>query len=290
MTTVLRVKRRSSELPSDSLMLSFLAKRRKLDSPDDSDVCVLPAETIAQFAGTLKDPTEDVMQHLATFLSDVNTENVKGIKRPIDNDNVANTSRKICKCANSESTRGRYKVISCHPLSTVSEEKFENKCTTLVEIEDCWSHAFDQNSEKDTEKEQEIEQYVYDLYYAQADVGLEQNDIWVQEYMYECDYESNESRYDSENENSESNPRNDYPDTDPDCSGKGYNSESSFDAVSDDDLYGESATDRRYFSSSYNDYRHIVQNYNTDSSSEEENDGDESFGNLLSSEEEDDGN
>jgi len=58
MTTILRVKRSSTEPPLDSLMLSFRPKRQKLDLADDLNVQVL-TETVAQFAGTLKDPVSN---------------------------------------------------------------------------------------------------------------------------------------------------------------------------------------------------------------------------------------
>jgi len=51
MTTILRVKRKNIEPPLESLMLSFRPKRQKLDSGDDVEV----VETVAEFAGTLKD-------------------------------------------------------------------------------------------------------------------------------------------------------------------------------------------------------------------------------------------
>jgi len=57
MTTILRVKRSSTEPPLDSLMLSFRPKRQKLDLADDLNV--LSTETVAQFAGTLKDPVSN---------------------------------------------------------------------------------------------------------------------------------------------------------------------------------------------------------------------------------------
>ncbi|EZA62704.1 hypothetical protein DMN91_007001 [Ooceraea biroi] len=272
MTTVLRVKRRISEPPSDSLMLSFLAKRQKLNLPDDSDALVTPAETIAQFAGTLRDPTEDVTQHLAKILPEVNTENIRGTKRSVDNDNAADTSGNVPKLAKVESLRDRYKIISCHPLN---EEKSENKCTTLVEIEDCWSsRALDQDREEATEEEQKIERYVYDLYYAQTNIDLEQNNIAVHEWISGYpDEESSESGCDTENENSESHPQNDYPDTDPDRSDREYDSESSLDL--DNDFLDEFPVNRRY-----SNYRHIAQNYDTDTTSEQENDSDESLGIL----------
>jgi len=76
---------------------------------------------------------DDIIEHLSKILPDCNAK--RGIKRRADTD-LSSIIEKISKLAKQESTQDKYKVISCQPLTTVSEEN-SHKWTTLVEIENC---------------------------------------------------------------------------------------------------------------------------------------------------------
>lgn len=127
---------------------------------------------------------------------------------------------------------------------------------------------------------QAIEQYVYDLYLARTDNTLEEDEVEVYNTMYYQynvrDQNNSDSECESDNVDSESHPRNNYPDTESDTA-YGYNSES-YGGESDDELFGLSET--KYVGSIYNQYRNVM-NYDSDSEREHEtSDSDESFGIL----------
>jgi len=82
---------------------------------------------------------------------------------------------------------------------------------------------------------QDIEDYVYDLYYAQTS-----DDIWFDSdiLVRQPDYSDVElqSEDDSEDSNAESHWKNDYPDTDPDRSSKDSDQDDCSNSDSDDYL------------------------------------------------------
>ncbi|XP_011635939.1 probable RNA polymerase II nuclear localization protein SLC7A6OS [Pogonomyrmex barbatus] len=105
---------------------------------------------------------------------------------------------------------------------------------------------------------QDIEDFVYDLYYAQTceDIWFESDNIMV--WRPEHSETNSEHESESSDSNSESNWRNDYPDTDPDRS-RDSNSDSDdyFDVYqTDEDLYGSKRDENtNLFGYNYSEYR-----------------------------------
>lgn len=118
---------------------------------------------------------------------------------------------------------------------------------------------------------QDIEAYVYDLYYAQTsdDIWFESDNIMVRQSEHSDVVFEDED--DSSDSNAESNWRNDYPDTDPDHS-RDNDSEDYFDVIDDDDLYGSRKNENIY------GYTYRTQKFETDSSSDSSDDEGNSSG------------
>ncbi|XP_071557598.1 uncharacterized protein Fs(2)ltopp43 [Temnothorax nylanderi] len=229
MATILRVKRKNTDVPLDTLVIACKRPKTEVSRSD-----TLTLETVAQFAGTLTDPTEDVTKHVAKILPKIKAENYQaGVKRPFDYDYPANVSGKIPKWTDEDSTTERYKVIDCqHSLDTSNEEELKDKWVTLVEVEDCWSI-----SRLTSHTEADIADYVYDIYYAQTSDDVfdmfDSNNILVKRPEYDSDV-GVEDEDNSSDSNAESHWKNDYPDTDPDRSSRDDDSDDNFDIYNDD--------------------------------------------------------
>jgi len=215
MTTILRVKRKNTDVPQGTLVIACKRPKTEASSSDISTV-----ETVVQFAGTIVDPTEDVTQHINKILPQINAESDKiGTKRQrVFSDYPSNIPDKISKRINEESKR--YKITDCQQSSTSNEEESKETRMTLIDVEDCWSTS--QPTNQQTVKKEDIKDFVYDLYYAQRcdDIWFENDNILVRqlEYQNEENEEQCESSDDSSDSNAESHWKNDYPDTEYSCS------------------------------------------------------------------------
>lgn len=205
MAAILRVKRRYTDEPLNAFVIS--CKRQKTSEYDEAETTLLtPVTTVAKFAGTV-DKQEDSVEHIIhNYGKDELKANFK--QHPVD---ILNKARETTKQASAEN---RYKVVNLfRSLDNSNHEDVEEKCTTVIDIEDSRTIAKEDSPEKD-------DNYVYDLYYAQTgdDMYLD-DEVSVHPYEQELVYdnyrdESYQVECESEDSNSESNWRNDYPDSD----------------------------------------------------------------------------
>ncbi|KAL0123877.1 hypothetical protein PUN28_006012 [Cardiocondyla obscurior] len=253
MAAILRVKRKQTDNPLDSLVIA--CKRQKTEA-SYSDTPIV--QTVAQFAGTLSNPTEDeITKHIAKVLPQISTETHKaGVKRVSDNEYPATVSGKIPKLIDVNLATEKYKLNDQNSLDELNEESTD-KWMTLIDVNDCWSNSHETNSTPG----EDIEDYVYDLYYAQTSDNLwfENHNTYMVRRPEACTVVDSEDDDDSSDSNAESNWRNDYPDTDPDRSSREDDSEDNFEILDDDDIYSSSRknkygfvyrTERKYDSNS----------------------------------------
>ncbi|XP_003707729.1 female sterile (2) ltoPP43 [Megachile rotundata] len=204
MAAILRVKRRHDDEPTNALVISY--KRQKTDESEEAQsISPVPLTTLAKFAGTVKKQEDSVDHLIQTYGKDDLKVNFK--QHPID---ILNKLRETTKQSSAEN---RYKVVNCcRSLDDSTLEDFEDVVMTVIDIEDSKSMAKQDATEKD-------DSYVYDVYYVQTE-----NDIYLDNmvsiYPYEQQlvfdgYRENqcEPECESEDSNSESNWRNDYPDS-----------------------------------------------------------------------------
>ncbi|XP_032678052.1 probable RNA polymerase II nuclear localization protein SLC7A6OS [Odontomachus brunneus] len=210
MATVLRVKRRNNDQPQDALIL---CKYPRLAEDSDDDVaCSGVIPTVAKFAGTLNDPKENVLKHLAKTL------NMKELETSFKKSPCVNLLAQRRKQTKENSAANRYKVVNCHrSLDTSSMEEFEDKVMTFVDIEDSISLAVNQSTAA-AEKKEKNSDYAYDLYYVENCDSIDDcvliHPYNEQELVYEMPTEDLQSEHDSEDSNAESYYQNSYPDTD----------------------------------------------------------------------------
>jgi hypothetical protein len=118
-----------------------------------------------------------------------------------------------------------------------------------------------------------MQEYVYDLYCAQTNLSLEQNELLVKELVFPDPYESeNELMYEEDDINSESNPANEYPDSDFEVE---INNDD-FTQISDesmDEFDDEDESDHQ--NNAYCYYRKITKHYHSDSSDTSDDETDE---------------
>jgi len=112
---------------------------------------------------------------------------------------------------------------------------------------------------------------VYDLYCAQTDMCFEQNDLSVRELLYlNSDEFEDEIKEEDEDSNAESNPRNDYPDSDYDID-IDNDDFALFDERSD--FYGDEIEDDQENNGvGYCYYRNVKKDYYSDTSSDTSDD------------------
>ncbi|XP_017878535.1 probable RNA polymerase II nuclear localization protein SLC7A6OS isoform X2 [Ceratina calcarata] len=205
MAAILRVKRRYTDEPLNALVIS--CKRQKTAENEEAETTLLtPVTTVAKFAGTVDKQEDSVEDIIHNYEKDKLKANFK--QHPVD---VLSKARKLTKHASAES---RYKVVSFfRSLDNSNHEDTKEKCTTVIDIEDSRSMAEEESTEKDNN-------YVYDLYYAQTEDDIYLDDeVLVHPYEQELVFdnyrdESYRVECESEDSNSESNWRNDYPDSD----------------------------------------------------------------------------
>ncbi|XP_071876252.1 female sterile (2) ltoPP43 [Bombus fervidus] len=209
MAAILRVKRSYYDEPSNALVIS--CKRQKIAEDEDTeDVSSVSITTLAKFAGTVKEQDENVEHLIQGYGKDELQANFK--QHHIDSKQILSKIREATKQA---SAINRYKVVNCfRSLDNSNVENSEKKVKTVViDVEDSKSIAKRDSIGKD-------DNYVYDLYYVQSE-----NDIFLddevsihpfeQELVYDSyrDHGYPEAECESEDSNSESNWRNDYPDS-----------------------------------------------------------------------------
>ncbi|CAL7935924.1 unnamed protein product [Xylocopa violacea] len=203
MAAILRVKRRHDDELSNALVIS--CKRQKTAENEEATALSTPLTTVAKFAGTVK-KQEDSVEHIIRICEkDDLKANFK--QHPVD---IINKMRDATKQASAEN---RYKVVNCfRSLNNSNVEDSEEKAITVIDVEDSKSIAKD-SVEKD-------DSYVYDLYYVETEKDIHFEDT-VSVYPYEQElvfdtYRDNhypEAECESDDSNSESNWRNDYPDS-----------------------------------------------------------------------------
>ncbi|XP_076291205.1 female sterile (2) ltoPP43 [Lasioglossum baleicum] len=209
MAAVLRVKRRHDAEPLNALLIA--CKRTKTSENEETEDPTTndPLTTVFKFAGTVNNQEKTAVENLIRTLS---KDELKATfkQRPVD---ILQKVREKTKQASAES---RYKVINCfRSLDSDVLKDNENKVMTVIDVEDSISCA--------NEKQQAIEKddkYVYDLYYGQTEDQVFTDDKvsihpFDQELVFD-NYRDNypEAECESDDSNSESNWRNDYPDSD----------------------------------------------------------------------------
>ncbi|KAG7207564.1 hypothetical protein KM043_009188 [Ampulex compressa] len=209
MAAILRVKRRNDVEPLDTLVIA--CKRRKTEESNEAvePLKLTPVTAIVKFAGTVSDQGADVVEHIAKTLS---KDELKATYKQHTVDVLAKARENVKQT----SIENRYKVINCfRSLDTSNVEEFEDKVMTVIDVEDSVSCSKKQDSTE------EDESYVYDLYYAQTGKGVVIDDVISvhtldQELVFDTyrDHGHSENECESEDSNSESNWRNDYPDSD----------------------------------------------------------------------------
>ncbi|XP_011299143.1 probable RNA polymerase II nuclear localization protein SLC7A6OS [Fopius arisanus] len=218
MSTVLRVKRRIDDEPLDVLLIA--CKKRKVEEAEAVGSDESGAVTaVVKFAGTVQTQEEDLAHHLTRALS--KDELKANYKQHI----VDVTSKSRIK-TQERSKESRYRVVNCYrSIGGPAIEKTNSDGMTVIDVEDSVSCYKKKSGDRD-------EKYVYDLYYTQTEEKLEpENDFSVhildQELVFD-NYRDPANKSDadeSEDSNSESNWRNEYPD-----------SEHSDDSINEDDM------------------------------------------------------
>lgn len=208
MAAILRVKRRCNDERKDALVIA--CKRSKTTENEIENAAdVTPVTAFVKFAGTIANQDEDVVEHLVKTLGKEELEaNYK--------QHVVDIKRKTREKIKQQSMESRYKVINCRrSLDTSNLEKLDDKVTTVIDIEDSVSCS----ASKDAEPAKP-EEFVYDLYYTETGDDVIIDDfisihVLDQEFVFDTYRDRNEceDEFASEDSNSESNWRNDYPDT-----------------------------------------------------------------------------
>lgn len=208
MAAILRVKRRCNDERKDALVIA--CKRSKTTENEIENAAdVTPVTAYVKFAGTITNQEEDVVEHLVKTLGKEELQaNYK--------QHVVDIKRKTRENIKQQSMEGRYKVINCRrSLDTSNLEQLDDKVTTVIDIEDSISCS----ASKDAEPAKP-EEFVYDLYYTETGDDVIIDDfisihVLDQEFVFDTYRDRNEceDEFTSEDSNSESNWRNDYPDT-----------------------------------------------------------------------------
>ncbi|CAK9814998.1 Probable RNA polymerase II nuclear localization protein SLC7A6OS [Anthophora plagiata] len=206
MAAILRVKRRHDDEPLNALVISY--KRQKTAKNEETEAATLPAPltSVAKFAGTVKKQEDSVEHIIRNYDKDELKANFK--QHHVD---VINKLREATKQASAEN---RYRVINCfRSLDNSAVEDSEEKGMTVIDVEDSKSVANKVPAEED-------DGYVYDLYYVQTENDIYLDDkVSVHPYDQELVFDNyrdngySEVQCESEDSNSESNWRNEYPDS-----------------------------------------------------------------------------
>ncbi|XP_012281280.1 probable RNA polymerase II nuclear localization protein SLC7A6OS [Orussus abietinus] len=217
MAAILRVKRRNDDEPLDALIIA--CKRRKTEIVDE-ETLDSPLTAVVKFAGTVKHQEDNVIEHVAKTLS-TNDRKANYKQHIVD---ITGKNRHRTK---QDSLENRYRVINCfRSLEQSKIDQPDETVTTVIDVEDSRSCMAQNSNEKEND-------YVYDLYYTQTDDEMLLDHVLSihpldQELVFDTYRENgknSENECESEDSNSESNWRNDYPDSD-----------HSGDSVNDDDM------------------------------------------------------
>ncbi|XP_001605210.1 probable RNA polymerase II nuclear localization protein SLC7A6OS [Nasonia vitripennis] len=199
MAAILRVKRKKDHEPLDALLIS--CKRQKVECEEDS--ASAPLTAIVKFAGTVEKQDDCVIEHITkTFSKDVLKSNYK--------QHIVDITKKAREKTKQESNENRYKIInSIRSLDTSLLKELDEDNVNIIDIEDTKAAA-DQKTDID---------YVYDLYYTQTKEAIQLENLLSvvpieEDLVFEDYYKDNDYQGESEDSNSESNWRNDYPDSD----------------------------------------------------------------------------
>ncbi|XP_058798270.1 probable RNA polymerase II nuclear localization protein SLC7A6OS isoform X1 [Phymastichus coffea] len=200
MAAILRVKRKKDDEPQDALIIS--CKRPKVEYDDVSESSAVTA--IVKFAGTIEKPDDCVVEHITKTLS-------KEALKSHFKQHIVDITKKVREKTKQESNENRYKIISnIRSLDTSMIDDLDQDVINVIDIEDTKAV---QNDKSDTG-------YVYDLYYTQTKDAIRINDLVSvlpaeENLVFEDYYRDNEEEYreESEDSNSESNWKNEYPDS-----------------------------------------------------------------------------
>lgn len=208
MAAILRVKRRNEDEPLEALVIACKRFKANEDEAAKEPVAALPQKTVLKFAGTLQNQEDNVVEHLAKTLSkDELKSSFK--KHPVD---IRAKARQMTKEA---SLTNRYKVVNLNRSLDTSGVQELDKTMTLIDVEDLMSCSTKTESTDENENK-----YVYDLYYAETGTDIYPDDLvhvhpLDQELVFDTYRDCHvEEQCESEDSNSESNWRNDYPDSD----------------------------------------------------------------------------
>ncbi|XP_015521461.1 probable RNA polymerase II nuclear localization protein SLC7A6OS [Neodiprion pinetum] len=211
MAAVLRVKRRNAEEPLEALVIA--CKRRKTENIDGADIAASdPVTAVLKFAGTVKNQADNVIECISKTLTK------EELKANFKNHVVANVTSKTREQSKQKSQENRYKVVNYfRSLESNDVEELVDKEISVIDVEDSTSAI-----SEETVVIAQDENYVYDLYYTQTghDMLIDQL-VSIHPFQDELVFGSYRDNgidaevYDqSEDSNSESNWRNDYPDSD----------------------------------------------------------------------------
>ncbi|KAK2584232.1 hypothetical protein KPH14_006647 [Odynerus spinipes] len=207
MAAILRVKRRYNDEPLNALVIACKRSKTAENEEIENAVNLTPVTAVVKFAGTVTNQEENVVEHLVKVLGKNELEaNYK--------QHVVDTKSKSRERIKQKSIENRYKVINCRrSLDTSNIENLDDKVTTVIDVEDSISCS----TIKDLDQEKS-EEYVYDLYYTQTDNDMVIDElvsihVLDQEFVFDTYRDHSDNEFESEDSNSESNWRNEYPDS-----------------------------------------------------------------------------
>ncbi|XP_046745425.1 probable RNA polymerase II nuclear localization protein SLC7A6OS [Diprion similis] len=210
MAAVLRVKRRNHEEPLEALVIA--CKRRKTENIDAAETASDPVTAVLKFAGTVKNQADNVIEYISKTLTK------EELKANFKHHVVTDVTSKTREQTKQKSQENRFKVVNYfRSLEPSDVEELVNKEISVIDVEDSTFHI-----PEETAVTTQDENYVYDLYYTQTgdDMLIDQlvSVHPLQEELVFGSYRDNgidaEVCDQSEDSNSESNWRNDYPDSD----------------------------------------------------------------------------
>ncbi|XP_042875896.1 probable RNA polymerase II nuclear localization protein SLC7A6OS [Penaeus japonicus] len=236
MATIIRIKRRHDEEPTENIIIK--AKRSRLEESDEAAaLCESSTEsnhTIMTRVGTVNSKEDDVEQHVLKVMKD----HKKGWELREQYKKLGNAQR--VKAAVKEAVKNRvdsrrYKIVAaCRGIEDKADKK-ENCQTEKQKDKDESETAQHMSTEEfklydallpevDTKDDvitcngvpMETEKYVYDIYYTPQSVDWIENICEIEKHRIELyhgsDSEDEDNLQDDDDENDENNWRNDYPD------------------------------------------------------------------------------
>ncbi|XP_014214565.1 probable RNA polymerase II nuclear localization protein SLC7A6OS [Copidosoma floridanum] len=223
MAAILRVKRKKDDEPQDAFLIS--CKRAKVE--DEAAVTEQPLTALVKFAGTVEKTEDCVVEHITKSLS-------KNYLKANYKQHLVDVTQKIREKTKQESNENRFKVVNnIRSIDSVLAGPLDEDVVNIIDIEDTKVDTDDKNDDG----------FVYDLYYTQTKEDLTVDNllsvlpIEEEELVFEDHYRDERERDgETSDSNSESNRRNEYPDSD-DCN-------DDVDEDDDNDSIGETAIRR----------------------------------------------